>query len=140
MTDNTHTTIPTPFAPNPSMFASKPMFIAPDPTPVDIEPTESTEVALAPQKFMRKPFFVEAIQVTTENMFAVAAWVKGKVEEDPESYGNISFIRAEVLRPLNDRQTKAFVGDWILHSDTGFKIYTASAFSRCFVEPEKVNA
>ena len=127
MTDNTHTLIPTPFAPNPSMFASKPTEVTH--TPFVPKPKE---VALAPQKFMRKPFFVEAIQVTAENLYAVAAWAKGKVEQD----GNITFIRAEVLRPLNDRQTKAFVGDWILHSDTGFKIYTASAFSRCFVDSE----
>ena len=111
----------------------------PIPTPNSIPHPEKkmTEISLTPTRYMRKPFYVDGIQVTAENLPAVAAWCKGKIEREDETRGRIEFIRVDVLRPLNDRQTKAFVGDWVLHSDTGFKVYTGSAFSRCFVEPDE---
>ena len=73
----------------------------PIPTPNSIPHPEKkmTEISLTPTRYMRKPFYVDAIQVTAENLPAVAAWSKGENE----------FTSVDVLRPKNDRQTKAFV-------------------------------
>jgi hypothetical protein len=86
------------------------------------------------EKFIRKPFTVDAVQVTAENMQDVAEWCQGEVltteateKRDPEDY-----IQVRVLRPLSPRQTKAFVGDWVLYSGTGYKVYTNKAFDRGF--------
>jgi len=88
------------------------------------------------QTFVRKPFSVEAVQVTDENMDAVAKWCQGDVRTadkgDP-------FIKVRVHNPLTDRQTKAFVGDWVLYAGKGYKVYTDKAFERSF-DPKEVAA
>lgn len=95
------------------------------------------EVVVHAQKFMRKTFFVDAIRITTENFEAVASWCKAEIITDDGA----PHMKLEVIRPLNERQTKAYVGDWILTSPSGYKIYNTNAFSRCFVpvsnEPQK---
>lgn len=86
------------------------------------------------QKYARKPFYIDAVQVTEENMAEVAEWCGGTQREanGPEA----AHIKIKVHRPFTPRQTKAFVGDWVLKSETGFKIYTPVAFERGF-EPVK---
>lgn len=80
------------------------------------------------EKYVRKPFFVDAAQVTPENIAAVAEWAAGEVICDADG----DHVKVRVHRPLNERQTKAFVGDWILYAGTGFKVYTNKAFAGCF--------
>jgi hypothetical protein len=92
--------------------------------------------------YSRKPFHVDAVQVTEENMEEVAAWCKGEIRTSKKTIRNdeneiterkeIPFIKVEVHRPLNDRQTKAYAGDWVLLSDAGFKVYTQRAFDNAF--------
>lgn len=79
-------------------------------------------------RYVRKPFEVEAVEVTAENMAEVAAWCHGEILS--ETNGN--FIKVRVARVLNERQTKAYVGDWVLYAGTGFKVYTAKAFKKTF--------
>ena len=90
------------------------------------------------QKFVRKPFHVEGVQVTAENMEEVAAWCRGEirttVEQDRDT--EEKYIKVWVQRPLDERQTKAFEGDWILYAGTGFKVYMPKAFEKSF-EPVK---
>lgn len=82
-------------------------------------------------KFARKPFHVDAVQVTAENMDEVASWCQGTVTRtDLSPVGD--FIKVRVHRPLTERQTKAFVGDWVLYAGTGFKVYTDKAFEKSF--------
>ena len=83
-------------------------------------------------KFQRKPFEIEAVQVTEENLEDVAKWCDGVVE----THGDSQHIKVRVHRPLNERQTKAFVGDWVLYAGTGYKVYTDKAFKKSF-EPAK---
>jgi hypothetical protein len=83
-------------------------------------------------KYMRNPFVVEAIQVTEENIKEVAVWCQGEVITLARRDGEAPCIKVRVHRPLNDRQTRAFVGDWILHAGSGFKVYTDKAFKDCF--------
>lgn len=86
-------------------------------------------MALKIQKFQRKPFPVEGVRVTEKNMEAVAEWAGGKIKESAKG---VKHVFIDTHRPMTERQTMAFVGDWILYADRGFKIYTQNAFSRNF--------
>ena len=80
-------------------------------------------------RFVRKPFYVDAVQVTAENIDAVAVWCNGDIVEVSKTNKH---IRVRVLRALNERQTKAYIGDWILYAGTGYKVYTPAAFAKSF--------
>jgi hypothetical protein len=90
------------------------------------------------EKFQRKPFLVDAIQVTEENMEEVAKWCKGTITHtDPAIAEQLkkpvqTWIQVETQQPMNDRQKQAFVGDWLLYANRGFKIYAPKAFERTF--------
>lgn len=86
-------------------------------------------------KFARKPFYVDAVQVTAENMEEVAKWCEGDLRKTskPEGAQDEMYIRVRVQKPLNDRQTKAFVGDWVLYTSTGYKVYPPKSFDKSFV-------
>lgn len=92
-------------------------------------------------KYVRKPFAVEAVEVTKENIQEVAQWCGGKVmRHRRKDYGYREgfdqFIKVDVRKPLNERQTRAYYGDWILAAETGpspsFKVYTQQAFAGSF--------
>lgn len=87
-------------------------------------------------KYGRKPFSVAAIQVTEANMGEVAKWCGGRVhtvtDEGASNAGGTHYIKVKVKRPLSARQTKAFVGDWVLEAGTGYKVYTDPAFQKSF--------
>ncbi len=85
-------------------------------------------------KFIRKSFEIDAAQVTAENMEEVAAWCSGGIEQET---GGPKFIRVKVNTPLNPRQTQAFVGDWVLGSPRGYKVYTDNAFRNNFLAVPK---
>lgn len=78
---------------------------------------------LATTRFMRKPFFVDGIEVTLDNMKAVAEWCHGHVVENTEK----PFVRVPVFRASNRRQTEAYIGFWVLISkhrgERSFKVY-----------------
>lgn len=95
-------------------------------------------------RYKRKPIFVDAVQVTEENFTEVAAWCQGAIVRGDGQVGKpfglaelkkikTKFIKVYVLNPQRPRQTKAFVGDWVLYSEySGFKVYTESAFRNAF--------
>lgn len=82
------------------------------------------------QQYRRKPFYIDAIQVTEDNLEEVARWCMGDVRKDAKD--EIKYVKVRVHRPLNERQTKAFVGDWVLYANKGYKVYTQSAFEKNF--------
>lgn len=90
------------------------------------------------EKFQRKPFIVDCVQVTEENIKDVADWCKGTITEtDPKIAEQLkrpikTWIQVDVQSPMNDKQCQAFVGDWVLWANRGFKIYTPKAFERTF--------
>lgn len=95
--------------------------------------------AFATTHFVRKPFYVDGVRVTKENMEAVAEWCKGLMKvTEPKIAGKrpSPFIEVEVHRPANDRQRRAFVGDWVLESENGFKVYTDQALRSTFEEAQ----
>lgn len=84
---------------------------------------------LETKKYVRKPFYIDAVQVTESNIGEIAAWCDGEVRSDSDDK---KYVKVRVHRPLNPRQTQAFVGDWVLYAGTGFKVYTPKAFSASF--------
>lgn len=83
-------------------------------------------------RYVRKSFEVEGVQVTADNMEEVAAWCGGAVEAESED-GTGRFIRVKVARVLNDRQTQAYEGYWVLlYGGNSFKVYNPKAFAKTF--------
>ena len=96
------------------------------------------------QTYQRKPIYVEAVRVTEENFFDVAQWCQGGIVSgnngtqslDALKKDKSKFIKVRVINPQRLRQTKAFVGDWVLYSEyQGYKVYTNGAFENAFLGP-----
>jgi hypothetical protein len=91
-------------------------------------------------KYVRKPLYVSAVQVTEENFAEIRQWCMGEIQnkdgsdlpDGAEIDPKTQMIRIRVHNPQSQRQTKAFVGDWILYTDRGYKIYTDKAFKDNF--------
>ena len=78
--------------------------------------------------FIRKPLTVQAVQVTDDNLYDVAKWCGG----DVHTANGKKHIQVNVLHPLHQKQSRAGVGDWVLKSAQGFKIYADTAFTKGF--------
>lgn len=89
------------------------------------------------EQFARKPFLIDAVQVTKDNMEEVAKWCGGTIETETRGNRTIKFIQVPVSRPLNERQKHALIGDWVLYAGRSFKCYTAKAFADCFEKPSE---
>lgn len=87
----------------------------------------------------RKTFEVDFVEVTEENMEAVAEWCDGDIRTAVVDGEEKKYIRVRVHRPLGVRQTQAFVGDRVLYAGTGYKVYLPQAFAACFDEVEADN-
>ena len=97
------------------------------------------------EKYVRKPLFVDAVQVTSENFEEIARWCFGEIANIDETpigddenvvEPDKQYIHVRVHNPKNPRQTKAFVGDWILYTERGYKVYTSKAFQANFDKVE----
>lgn len=92
-------------------------------------------------KYVRKPFYVEAVQVTDLNIDEVAKWCGGEINKQPggKEFGaaqKFIFVKS-AINPTTERQSKAFVNDWVLVQNRNFKVYTDKAFTRNFeIAPE----
>lgn len=80
------------------------------------------------ERYSRKPFFVDAVQVTSTNMKEVAEWCDGTIITTSKD----KYIKVKVKRPTNHRQTTALVGDWILVSEYGYKVFSPRNFEMKF--------
>lgn len=80
-------------------------------------------------KFARKPFYVDGVRVTEQNIEELAEWCGGDIREDR---AGVKHIKVRVNRPLTPRQTQAYVGDWVLYGVSGYKVYTQKAFDKSF--------
>jgi len=81
------------------------------------------------QKFSRKPLYVDAVRVTKDNVQEIADWCDGTVA-DPDKPRR--FIRVHTHRSVTVPKTRAFVGDWVLKSPIGFRVYSNVAFEKAF--------
>jgi hypothetical protein len=98
-------------------------------------------MAIATQKYIRKALYVEAIQITLENFVEVAKWCQGEIKDyndktlvgaEAENPLTERYIHVRVHNPKNVRQTKAYIGDWLLYTERGYKVYTQKAFRNSF--------
>lgn len=114
------------------------MYTHPSNNTVHHKKEENMTVNVEPSPYRRKTFSVEAVQVTEDNLDAVANWTKGKVLANEATEGAPAkfFVKVPVKRPLSERQSRAYIGDWVLKARSGFKVYTQRAFEGCF-EPVK---
>lgn len=88
---------------------------------------------MTPEIFYRKPFPVQAIRVTQENLYDVASWCTGQVKETTARTGTVKqYVKVEVISPRNIKQTMAFPGDWVLRAGASFKVYSDKAFKDTF--------
>lgn len=76
----------------------------------------------------RKTFDVEYVVVTQENLSEVEAWCEGTVGGEGED----SFIKLNDKNAMNARQTKAFIGDYVLKYGASFKSFGKKAFYKSF--------
>jgi hypothetical protein len=92
-------------------------------------------------KYIRKPLYVDAVQITENNFSDLARWCQGEMRtiDGDDLTANLNganpnahYIRVRVHNPKNIRQTKGYVGDWILYTDRGYKVYTQKAFKASF--------
>lgn len=93
------------------------------------------------QKYVRKPLYVDAVKITMENMVDIAHWCQGEIKNyddkvlsaaDAENPLIERYIHVRVHNPKNVRQTKGFIGDWLLYTERGYKIYMPKAFRSSF--------
>lgn len=86
------------------------------------------------QRYTYTPVYVQAVQVTTDNMTKVAKWCGGTINkrDDPPADGGRPYIKVNTVRPMRLRQTQAFVGDWVVKTGGGFKVYLNNAFGKAF--------
>lgn len=84
------------------------------------------------QKYFRKPFEIEAVQVTEENMPMVGDWCRGVIKR----LNGLHYIHVKTSRPMNARQTRAYPGDWVLRTAHGFKVYQDKPFHATFEKVE----
>lgn len=102
-------------------------------------------MTIVTERYIRKPLYVDAVLITQQNFAEVAKWCQGEVRtnngDEPVSDDGINpsatYIRVRVHNPKNVRQTKAFVGDWILYTERGYKVYTQKAFLMSFDPAEE---
>lgn len=85
------------------------------------------------KRYIRKPVHVDAVRVSHANFEELAEWCHGEIRFDPDGKGNRKrYIFVRVHNPKNDRQKTAFVGDWLLYTDHGYKVYTNKSFVHAF--------
>lgn len=99
------------------------------------------------KRYVRNPLYVDAIRITEANFEEVSEWCQGMIAnrngiplERTEGVITIrpleQFIQVRVSNPKTQRQTQAFVGDWVLYTPMGYKVYTERAFHDAFTPTE----
>lgn len=82
------------------------------------------------EKYQRKPFVVDAVRVTRDNLEEVAKWCNGELKAVD---GQEPYVYVRVAMPISERSKQAFVGDWVVYmSATGFKVFRHKSFKKNF--------
>jgi hypothetical protein len=95
---------------------------------------------MEPSKYQRKPFRVQAIQVTDENLSDLAEWCGGWVRLEEDGFDAFkSYVDVPIAKPAGRyrlQRVRAYVGDWLvrLTEDNVFKIYKTRSFLEIFEE------
>jgi hypothetical protein len=83
---------------------------------------------MSTENYVRKPFPVQAERVTTENIEELAEKCRGTIFNSPKG----AFIDGFVKKTLDPRHGQAYVGDWLVEYQGGWKVYTNRAFRATF--------
>ena len=70
----------------------------------------------------RNSFEVEAVQVTSQNIGAVALWTEGEVCRQ-QTHNGRWYVLVDTVEYNRLKQTKVFVGDWVIKVQNQFKHY-----------------
>jgi hypothetical protein len=99
-------------------------------------------MSVSTTQYVRKPLYVDAVRITNGNFEEIAEWCQGEIKHDEVSGTGTGkkYIKIRVHNPKNPRQTMAFVGDWLLYTERGYKVYTNKAFHASFDERSVVEA
>lgn len=97
------------------------------------------------ERYVRKPIYVDAVEVTEENFREIARWCQGKIfksdgsslAKDEEPNPQACYVHVRVHSPRSPRQARAYIGDWILYTEMGYKVYTPGAFATSFDKLEE---
>jgi hypothetical protein len=90
--------------------------------------------------YQRKPFRVQAIQVTDDNLTDLAEWCGGWVKLEEDGFDTFkSYVDVPIAKPAGRyrlQRVRAYVGDWLvrLTEDNVFKIYKTRSFLEIFEE------
>ncbi len=99
-------------------------------------------MSLLPTRYQRKPFYVQAVQVTADNLEEVAEWCAGQIRHTKpnpaENVPSAPYVKVCVLNPRSERLTRAYVGDWVVRAGSGFKIYPDKSFNESFIRATPV--
>lgn len=104
-------------------------------------PRQKAVMTIVTKKYVKKPLFVDAVQVTEENFVEIAKWCQGSirrasdngdVEKGEEVKPAACYIHVRVHSPRTVRQSRAYVDDWLLYTDRGYKVYNTAAFEASF--------
>jgi hypothetical protein len=82
------------------------------------------------KEFVRKPFVVEAVEITTENIAECAKHIGDLCEKDDGS----PFIQVE--RRLIPNVDRVFPGYWMTRMDDSIRCYSKKVFKQQFVEQD----
>lgn len=93
--------------------------------------------SVTPVRYAKKVFYIEAVRVTLTNMEQVAEWCGGVVQHTrakPEKdYPASPYVKVNVHNPRTVRQTRAFVGDWVVKAENNvWRTYPHKAFCLAF--------
>lgn len=94
------------------------------------------------EDFVRKQFPVQAARITPMNIKELAEACGGTLMQDGDKEGHFSrdYIKVRVVLPLNEEQTKARVGDWLVKQGRTFKVYKDPAFRKTFEQKDGAEA
>lgn len=82
-------------------------------------------------QFVRRPFQVEAVQITEENLQEVAELV-GKVQ----TKGGVTYIVLD--RRIVPNINRAYIGWWLTRVGDNYRCYAQKVFKNQFIEYEEV--
>lgn len=89
------------------------------------------------QIFIRKPFDVNAVQVTPDNAAEIAEWCKGQLgQADYKLMGQtVKLVAVQVPGngPKKGKMVDALIGSWVVEHNNNFRVYRDQQFQETFI-------
>lgn len=85
-------------------------------------------IQISPKEYITLPVYVEAWQLTLENLPQAAQWCRGRVKGESITFPKIR-DRSKTLNST-DTNSYAVIGDYIVKVAQGYKVVKAEAFEK----------